>query len=47
LARSGAGRCALLAIRDQERTGIDVVTDREMRRASYTNRFAIARREVS
>jgi len=47
LARSGAGRCALLAIRDQERAGIDVITDGDMRRESYSNRFATARREVS
>jgi 5-methyltetrahydropteroyltriglutamate--homocysteine methyltransferase len=31
-----------LAIRDQERAGIDVVTDGEMRRESYSNRFATA-----
>jgi 5-methyltetrahydropteroyltriglutamate--homocysteine methyltransferase len=30
----------ILAIRDQERAGIDVVTDGEMRRESYSNRFA-------
>jgi 5-methyltetrahydropteroyltriglutamate--homocysteine methyltransferase len=32
----------LLAIRDQERAGIDVVTDGEIRRESYSNRFATA-----
>ena len=32
----------LLAIRDMERAGIDVVTDGEMRRESYSNRFATA-----
>jgi 5-methyltetrahydropteroyltriglutamate--homocysteine methyltransferase len=32
----------VLAIRDQERAGIDVVTDGEMRRESYSNRFATA-----
>ena len=32
----------LLAIRDQERAGIDVVTDGEMRRESYSNHFATA-----
>ncbi len=32
----------LLAIRDQERAGVDVVTDGEMRRESYSNRFANA-----
>ncbi|MSQ21651.1 MAG: 5-methyltetrahydropteroyltriglutamate--homocysteine methyltransferase [Betaproteobacteria bacterium] len=30
----------LLAIRDQERAGIDTITDGEMRRESYSNRFA-------
>ena len=29
----------ILAIRDQERAGIDIVTDGEMRRESYSNRF--------
>ncbi len=32
----------LLAIRDLERAGIDIVTDGEMRRESYSNRFATA-----
>ena len=32
----------LLAIRDMERAGIDVITDGEMRRESYSNRFATA-----
>jgi 5-methyltetrahydropteroyltriglutamate--homocysteine methyltransferase len=32
----------LLAIRDLERAGIDVITDGEMRRESYSNRFATA-----
>jgi 5-methyltetrahydropteroyltriglutamate--homocysteine methyltransferase len=32
----------LLAIRDQERAGLDIVTDGEMRRESYSNRFATA-----
>jgi 5-methyltetrahydropteroyltriglutamate--homocysteine methyltransferase len=32
----------LIAVRDQERAGLDVVTDGEMRRESYSNRFAIA-----
>jgi 5-methyltetrahydropteroyltriglutamate--homocysteine methyltransferase len=31
-----------LAIRDMERAGIDVITDGEMRRESYSNRFATA-----
>lgn len=32
----------LLAIRDQERAGIDCITDGEIRRESYSNRFATA-----
>jgi 5-methyltetrahydropteroyltriglutamate--homocysteine methyltransferase len=32
----------VLAIRDQERAGLDIVTDGEMRRESYSNRFATA-----
>ena len=32
----------LLAIRDQERAGIDIITDGEQRRESYSNRFANA-----
>ena len=32
----------LLAIRDMERAGIDIITDGEMRRESYSNRFATA-----
>jgi 5-methyltetrahydropteroyltriglutamate--homocysteine methyltransferase len=32
----------LVAIRDQERAGLDVVTDGEQRRESYSNRFATA-----
>jgi 5-methyltetrahydropteroyltriglutamate--homocysteine methyltransferase len=32
----------LLAIRDMERAGIDIITDGEMRRESYSNRFALA-----
>jgi 5-methyltetrahydropteroyltriglutamate--homocysteine methyltransferase len=32
----------LLAIRDMERAGIDIVTDGEIRRESYSNRFANA-----
>src|SRR3954469_17065089 len=31
-----------LPILDQERAGLDVITDGEMRRESYTNRFATA-----
>src|SRR5437879_11334850 len=30
----------LLAIRDMERAGIDIITDGEIRRESYSNRFA-------
>ena len=32
----------LLAIRDQERVGLDIITDGEQRRESYSNRFATA-----
>ena len=32
----------LLAIRDMERAGIDIITDGEMRRESYSNHFATA-----
>ncbi len=32
----------ILAIRDMERAGIDIITDGEMRRESYSNRFATA-----
>jgi 5-methyltetrahydropteroyltriglutamate--homocysteine methyltransferase len=32
----------VLAVRDQERAGIDIVSDGEMRRESYSNRFATA-----
>ena len=32
----------LLAIRDQELAGLDIITDGEMRRESYSNRFATA-----
>src|SRR5207245_9850838 len=32
----------LIAIRDQERAGVDIVSDGEMRRESYFNRFATA-----
>src|SRR5688572_11444475 len=32
----------VLAIRDMERAGIDIITDGEMRRESYSNRFATA-----
>ena len=31
-----------LAVQDMERTGVDVITDGEMRRESYSNRFATA-----
>ncbi len=31
-----------LAVQDQERAGVDIVTDGEMRRESYSNRFATA-----
>ncbi len=32
----------IVAIRDMERAGIDIVTDGEIRRESYSNRFATA-----
>ncbi len=32
----------LIAVRDMERAGIDIITDGEMRRESYSNRFATA-----
>src|SRR5438034_1178417 len=32
----------LLAIRDMERAGVDIISDGEMRRESYSNRFATA-----
>lgn len=32
----------LIAIRDQERAGLDIITDGEIRRESYSNRFANA-----
>ncbi|MBV9739143.1 MAG: 5-methyltetrahydropteroyltriglutamate--homocysteine methyltransferase [Hyphomicrobiales bacterium] len=32
----------LIAIRDMERAGIDIITDGEMRRESYSNHFALA-----
>src|SRR6266851_1411327 len=32
----------LLAIRDMERAGIDIISDGEIRRESYSNRFATA-----
>src|ERR1700674_1903356 len=32
----------LLAIRDQEGAGLDILTDGEIRRESYSNRFATA-----
>lgn len=42
--RLGAAQddATLLAIRDQERAGLDIITDGEQRRESYSNRFATA-----
>jgi 5-methyltetrahydropteroyltriglutamate--homocysteine methyltransferase len=37
----------LLAIRDMERAGIDIITDGEVRRESYSNRFATALEGIS
>ena len=42
LPRAGAGRRDAARDRDMERAGIDIVTDGEMRRESYSNRFATA-----
>lgn len=36
----------LVAIRDQERAGLDIITDGEIRRESYSNRFATALENV-
>src|SRR5690349_18282223 len=36
----------LLAVRAQERAGLDIVTDGEMRRESYSNHFATALRGI-
>src|SRR5262249_47816977 len=33
---------SIIAIRDQERAGLDIITDGEQRRESYSNRFATA-----
>ena len=40
--RQAQDDATILAIRDMERAGIDVITDGEMRRESYSNRFATA-----
>jgi 5-methyltetrahydropteroyltriglutamate--homocysteine methyltransferase len=40
--REAQDDATLLAIRDQERAGLDIVTDGEVRRESYSNRFATA-----
>ena len=40
--REAQDDATLLAIRDQERAGLDIVTDGEIRRESYSNRFATA-----
>jgi len=37
----------LLAIRDMERAGIDIITDGEIRRESYSNRFATSLEGIS
>ena len=42
MAEQAQDDATLLAIRDQERAGIDILTDGEMRRESYSNRFATA-----
>jgi 5-methyltetrahydropteroyltriglutamate--homocysteine methyltransferase len=40
--REALDDATLLAIGDQERAGLDIITDGEMRRESYSNRFATA-----
>ena len=40
--REAQDDATLLAIRDMESAGIDIITDGEMRRESYSNRFATA-----
>ena len=40
--RQAQDDATVLAIRDMERAGIDIVSDGEMRRESYSNRFATA-----
>lgn len=40
--REAQDDATLLALRDMERAGIDIVTDGEIRRESYSNRFATA-----
>jgi len=40
--QSAQDDATLLAIREQERVGLDIITDGEMRRESYSNRFATA-----
>src|SRR5207253_10520494 len=36
----GQDDATIVAIRDMERAGVDIVTDGEIRRESYSNRFA-------
>src|SRR3954466_15516410 len=40
--QEAADAATIVAIRDLERAGIDIVTDGEIRRESYSNRFATA-----
>jgi 5-methyltetrahydropteroyltriglutamate--homocysteine methyltransferase len=40
--REAQDDAVLLAIRDQERAGLDIITDGEIRRESYSNMFANA-----
>src|ERR1700688_3310313 len=42
LLEQGHEHASILAIREMERAGIDIVTDGEIRRESYSNRFALA-----
>src|SRR3954447_23579081 len=41
--REAQDAAVLMAVRDQERAGLDIVTDGEMRRESYSNYFVSAR----
>src|SRR5262244_2969858 len=40
--RKAQDQATILAIRDMERAGIDIITDGEIRRESYSNYFGLA-----
>ena len=40
--RDAQDAATLVAIRDQERAGLDIITDGEIRRESYSNYFVMA-----